>query len=237
MTFLVILFFALIHLYAEHINKFGFGFCSKLLSTGSGISIAYVFMDILPKLSSSDVLIKQVLWSFFPYLEKHVYIMALLGFLLFFVVDRLQQSLVTKRSEHQSPYFILSLGSYSLFNFLVGYAVVDKDNPEVQPLLLFTIAIGLHYFMNDYSLTRAHGDIYRHYGRWVLVLSLFLGWAAGFFIDLSASAVALLSAFIGGGVIMNVIRHELPEEGPNNLRAFLLATAGYTIILLAIGRN
>lgn len=48
--------------------------------------------------------------------------------------------------------------------------------------------------------------------RWVLIASLFLGWFAGLTIQLSGIAVALVSAFIGGGVIMNVMRHELPEQ-------------------------
>ena len=81
----------------------------------------------------------------FPYFERHVYIMALIGFLLFFVVDRAQKPIPTRGA------FWFSLFSYSLFNFLIGYSVADKNNPEVQPLTLFTVAIALHYFTNDYS--------------------------------------------------------------------------------------
>ncbi|MFA6916613.1 MAG: hypothetical protein WC222_09465 [Parachlamydiales bacterium] len=228
LAFLCICVFALVHLSADKTRQFSFLSHSRLLSTGSGVAIAYVFIDLLPKLSESDVLIKKSIEPFFPYIEHHVYIMALLGFLLFFTVDR-SKTLI----KNQSAYFWLSLSSYSLFNFLVGYAVVDKNNPEVQPLLLFSIALALHYFMNDYSLTEAHGNAYRHVGRWILIVSLFLGWLTGIYFVLSETAVALISAFIGGGVIMNVTRHELPEENPNSLGAFLAAAAVYTIILLS----
>ena len=61
----------------------------------------------------------------------------------------------------------------------------------MQPLVLFTIALALHYFTNDYSLCELHGEAYRKQGRWVLIASLFLGWLAGASIHLSETAVAL----------------------------------------------
>ncbi|MDP1881098.1 MAG: hypothetical protein Q8K60_09195 [Parachlamydiaceae bacterium] len=230
LAFISILIFSCVHLWAEKIRELGVISSSRFLSTGSGVALAYVFVDLLPKLSKSDLLVKNKLWEFFPYMEHHVYVMALLGFILFFVVDR-SKTLI----KNESVYFWLSLGSYILFNFLVGYAVVDKDNPEVQPLILFTIAMTLHYFMNDYSLSLTHGKEYRYTGKWMLIAALLLGWIVGFWTELSETGVALISAFIGGGVIMNVTRHELPEENPHSLGAFLIASVIYTAILLTIG--
>jgi hypothetical protein len=231
-AFIAILIFSCVHLWAERIRDLWIVSSSRFLSVGSGVAIAYVFVDLLPKLSESDSFVKAKLWEIFPYFEHHVYILALLGFILFFVVDR-SKAIV----KNQSAYFLLSLSSYALFNFLVGYAVVDKDNLEVQPLILFTIAIALHYFMNDYSLSMAHGNEYRRSGKWILIISLFLGWLAGLWLELSETSVALVSAFIGGGVIMNVTRHELPEENPHSLGAFLVAVVVYTTILLTIGNK
>jgi hypothetical protein len=222
--------FALVHLWAQKTNALNRISRGKFLSAGGGVAIAYVFIDILPKLSKSDYTVTQALAGVFPYFERHVYIMALLGFLLFFTVDRVQKSSLKKRS------FWLSFASYSLFNFLVGYAVVDKENPEVRPLILFTIAIALHYFTNDFALTQEHKKEYQRMGKWLLIGSLFLGWIVGFTYTLSPTAIALVSAFIGGGVIMNVTRHELPSDNPNSLNAFLFCAAMYTIILLFIGK-
>lgn len=227
---IAVLVFALVHLFADNAKRLGISWHGRLLSTGGGVAIAYVFIDLLPKLSKNKVAVTSPLWELIPYFERHVYVMALLGFLLFFVVDR-SQAIIAKKST----FFWISLSSYALFNFLVGYAVVDKDNPEMQPLILFTFAMALHYFMNDYSLSQAHGEAYTRFGRWILVASLFLGWAAGVSVELSATAVALISAFIGGGVIMNVTRHELPETNPNSLGAFLSGAVIYTLILLSLG--
>lgn len=229
-SLIAVIIFALVHLWAEKTRTLNFFTHSRFLSAAGGVAIAYVFVDLLPKLSETDRIVKEVFERIFPYFERHVYVMAMLGFLLFFAVDRSKFLL-----SNRSAYFWLSLSSYAFFNFLVGYATVDKTNPEVQPLFLFTFAMALHYFMNDYALCREHGDEYRYLGRWILIASLFLGWLTGFFIELSPTAIALVSAFIGGGVIMNVTRHELPSDSPHSLAAFLLAAAIYTGILLGIG--
>ena len=223
-----VIIFSLVHMWAEKVRMWGILTQGRFLSIGGGVAIAYVFVDLLPKLGKSDLIIQKVLAGFFPYFERHAFVMALLGFLLFFLVDRSPLKRINDKN------FKLSMCAYALFNFLVGYAVVNKDNPEVQPLVLFTIAIALHYFTNDYSLCELHGEVYRKSGRWVLIASLFLGWLAGWTIHLSETAIALVSAFIGGGMIMNVTRHELPERNPNSVGAFLLSAAVYTNVLLCI---
>lgn len=230
-TLLSVIVFSLVHLFASKLQRLDKVTHGRFLSAGGGVAIAYVFIDLLPKLAKSDLIVRQALAQVFPfaYFERHVYIMALLGFLLFFAVGQ-SHYLLKKKAQ-----FCLTISSYAFFNFLIGYAIVDKNNPEVQPLLLFTIAIGLHYFTNDFSLSEDHGKMYSKQGKWLLIASLFLGWLAGSLFTLSGMAIALVSAFIGGGVIMNVTRHELPKENPHSLGSFLLFSILYSILLLAVG--
>lgn len=228
-AFLSITIFACVHLFASYASRYDSAAHGRFLSAGGGIAIAYVFIDLLPKLCQADLVVRQAFSGFSLYFERHVYIMAMLGFLLFFIVDRVQKTAWEQAS------FYLSLGSYALFNFLVGYAVAYKDDPDIQPLALFTFAMALHYFTNDYTLNREHGASYNIFGKWILVLCLFLGWIVGSFITISPPALALINAFIGGGVIMNVTRHELPDGTQSNTTAFLIGALSYAAILLAIG--
>lgn len=229
LSFISVLIFASVHLWAKYTHSLNLSTHGRFLSAGGGIAIAYVFIDLLPKIGESDEIVRESLAGSFPFFERHVYILALLGFLLFYAVDQ-SHSLLGKKER-----FWLSLSSYALFNFFVGYAVSDPFNPEVKPLALFTIAIGLHYFVNDYSISEKDRSEYDKLGKWILILALLLGWLLGLFIDLPPAAIALVSAFIGGGVIMNVIRHELPKENPHSLGAFVFSAFIYTVILLAIG--
>lgn len=227
LSFITVTLFVLIHLYGGKVVSTRMQFPKQYFySIGGGVAIAYVFIDLLPKLCVSDAIVSAAMQQYVPAMEKHVYLMALAGFILFYMEDKSQNSAVGMR---------LSLLSYSLFNFLVGYAVADPYNPEVRPLVLFTIALGLHLFVNDNALREKLGEAYHQRERWQLGGALYLGWIVGFIFELPATAIALVSAFIGGGVIMNVIRHELPSENPNSASAFLISTMIYAFILLSLG--
>jgi len=231
MAFISILVLASVHLLAGKMHNTDSAWQGRFLSIGGGIAIAYVFIELLPKLCLGDLVVRQALTGIFPFAERHVYILALLGFLLFFTVDRLQSIPL-----QQAPFY-LSLASYALFNFFMGYAVTYKDDPDIQPLALFIFAMALHYFTNDYTLNRDHRDYYQTYGKWILIGSLFFGWVIGNIVIISPAAIALINAFIGGGVIMNVTRHELPAENPNSTPTFLFGAVVYTLILLTVGTN
>ena len=231
-AFLSITLFACVHLLAEKTRVLDSLVHGRFLSTGSGVAIAYVFIDLLPKLEKNHALLKTSWIGGIPYFEKHVYVLALLGFLLFYTVDRSGQMV-----KNRTTFFYISLSSYTLFNFLMGYAVADPFNPEVRPLALFTFAIALHYFANDYTLSLKHGTAYHAFGKWVLAASLYLGWIVGYVSNLPANVIALVSAFIGGGVIMNVMLHELLEEKLNSSGTFLIACISYTLLLLFIGTS
>ncbi|MBS0655136.1 MAG: hypothetical protein JSR46_05120 [Verrucomicrobia bacterium] len=228
-AFLSVFIMQLVHIFAGKTALLDRAKHGRLLSACGGTAIAYVFIDLLPKLAKGAELVQTTFSGIIPYIEEHVYVMALLGFLLFFTVDKCRSSLPKKSS------FYLSMCSYALFNFLVGYAVVDKDNPEVQPLILFTFAMALHLFVNGYNLSLSYGQLYNRPGKWILMTSLFLGWLLGIYISLPEAPVALVSAFIGGGIIMNVIRHELPGDSPHSLGAFLTSSLLYAALLLAVG--
>jgi hypothetical protein len=228
LAFFSVLTLSLVHLWAEKAQKLDAISHGRFLSAGGGTAIAFVFLNLLPKLSKSDQLLTQSLSGLFPYFERHGYILALLGFLLFYVVHK-SPPLLQKQAA-----FFLSMGSYMLLNFLIGYAIVDPNNLEVRPLMLFTFAIGLHYFINDYSLNKKHGERYSRLEKWMLIVSLWLGWLASFCLTLSTAAVALVSAFIGG-IIMNVMRHELAEDNHHSLGAFVVAAILYAGLLLSIG--
>lgn len=229
-AFFSILVLASVHFFSPKMKSIDHLTHGKFLSIGGGIAVAYVFVDLLPKLSKSDEIIRNYLLGFFPYFERHVYVLALCGFLFFFVVDR------SKRFVWKNAAFWLSLASYALFNFFVGYAIAFKDDPSIQPLALFTFAMTLHYFTNDYSLIEEDALIFDSYGKWILIASLVFGWTIGNLYTMSDAAVALINAFIAGGVIMNVTRHELPAGKPNSSETFLLGAALYTALLLFIGR-
>jgi hypothetical protein len=94
--------------------------------------------------------------------------------------------------------------------------------------------MGLHFLVNDYGLRQHYKARYESYGRWMLTSGIILGWIIGYFTEIHKAVVAILFAFLAGGVILNVIKEELPQERESRFWPFILGAAVYTSLLLLI---
>ncbi len=52
--------------------------------------------------------------------------------------------------------------------------------------------------------------------------------------DVPRAGLGMLRAFLVGGVILNVLRQELPGEGESSYLAFALGAGAYSALLLAL---
>lgn len=213
-TLAAVIFLCIVHLSMGFFSRFN---QARILSFGGGVAIAFIFVDLLPKLCLNDQIVVNA--GILPFLERHVYILALTGFLVSYMVEK-------KRSES------FSFLSYLIFNFMIGYAIADKNDPDVRPLVLFSVAIGLHTFTTDFAMREKHPKKYQNWIRWAAVFSLLAGWTLNLWISLPETAVALMAAYIAGGVILNVTKHELPSDKPNDPGSFLTGTVVYTLLIL-----
>lgn len=59
------------------------------------------------------------------------------------------------------------------------------------------------------------------------------GWTVNYFINVPQVGSALLQAFIAGGVLLNVLKEELPEEAEGRFWAFAGGAVAYSALLLA----
>lgn len=217
-----------VHLFGNQSRIMGWIWHGRFLSFASGVSFGYVFVDLLPALSEGQPVIKNTLNGALPFLDKHAYLISLVGFLFNYAVEQ--------KSTSSSDYrFWLSMGGYILFNFFVGASLADPLNPDIKPIWLFTIAMGLHYFVRDHNAVVAHPNVYEDEARWILVIALVLGWIVGYFTDIPQAIIALVVAFVSGGVILNSMRYELPEKMSDSTAYFILGALGYSILLISIG--
>jgi hypothetical protein len=52
--------------------------------------------------------------------------------------------------------------------------------------------------------------------------------------NINEAATSVLFALLAGGIVLNVLKEELPEERQSRFSAFALGAAGYTILLLLL---
>jgi zinc transporter ZupT len=229
---------SLVHLFAGKLRFLEVIPRSRWLSLASGVSVAYVFIRIFPELGEHQSRIEQTGNMGLPFLTNHVYLIALFGLAVFYGLERLVRASRMKQRRAEagdtpSPgVFWLHIVSFSLYNVLVGYLLVHREVAGALSLLLFFLAMALHFLVNDYGLRHIHRDAYRRTGRWVLAAGVIWGWSAGIAVNVGLNAIAVLFSFLAGGVILNVLKEELPEERESRFWAFAAGAAGYTLILL-----
>lgn len=194
---------------------------------------------MFPELSEGQEHIEQA----FPgegFLSHHVYIMALLGLTVFFGLERSVIDSKKENKEEEGVYvpspglFWLHIASFAVYNALIGYILFYREEGPLRKLILFTVAMALHFIVNDFGLMDHYRYRYRKYGRWLLVLALIGGWSVGYLIEVSHTIIVLVLSFIGGGVILNVLKEELPEERKSRYWAFALGVIAYAILLLSL---
>ena len=117
---------------------------------------------------------------------------------------------------------------------IVGYLLVHREAPGPLSLALFALAMALHFVVTDYGLRADYAQSWERIGRWALVAAVLVGWGMGAALEVSELAVAGATAFLGGGVILNVLKEELPEERKSRFSALLAGAIGYAALLLVV---
>ncbi len=241
MAFLTVLILCAVHVAAGTAVAGQRAWTPPMLSLASGISVSYVFLDLLPDLSRRQATIDAL--AVLTLLDRHVYILALVGLVVAFWVETASRESRRQRRRSGGPdetgraAYRLSMGSFVVQNLAIGYAVGSPGDPAVEPMWLFAAAMGLHFLVNDHALVEHHGDRYRSQGRWWLAGALLGGWAAGSApsISLPGLVLAMVLSYVAGGTILNILRHELPDTDRSaDVGALVLGAAGYTALLLML---
>lgn len=221
---------------------------SRYLSAAGGVSISYVFVHLLPEITErqSELVDGAETAALFPGIvgERALFLVTLVGFAVFYGLERhivrsqrtAEGQDVTSDAETSTSEsaFWLHIGSFAVYNMLIGYLLLHREETGLANLFLFFSAMALHFFVNDYGLREHHQEAYTRLGRWLLASAVVVGLVIGFLVEVPASVLGFLLAFLGGGVILNVIKEELPERRESSYKAFGAGIVGYTLLLLLL---
>lgn len=236
----IVLVFVLVHVFGGRLRFLNRTPRSIWLSIAGGVSVAYVFLHLLPELQRSQQRLENLL-GVGGFLNHHIYLLALGGLTVFYGLERLAFSsrVAGPAPDEQRPtargVFWLHIGSFAVYNLAIGMLLARREEGEVSGLLLYGAALGLHFLVNDYGLRQHHRARYHRWGRWLLAAAVVLGWLAGLLLPLPPLLVEVTIAVLAGGVIMNVMKEELPGERESRFAAFLGGVVGYGVLLMAVG--
>ncbi|WP_228546169.1 hypothetical protein [Halegenticoccus tardaugens] len=238
---------AAVHLFGGRLRFLDVVPRSRWLSFAGGASVAYVFVHVLPEVERAAERFERTVTEVTGvalFVEYHVYLLALVGFVTFYGLERLAAGSRDGQGgdreggpgnrEDDAGVFWVHVGSFAVYNALIGYLLVHREDPGVTGLFLFFTAMALHFFVNDYGLRDHHGGVYHRWGRWMLAAAVVGGTLIGFLVEVNELLVDALFSFLAGSVILNVIKEELPEGRQSRFWAFALGAALYTGVLVLL---
>jgi hypothetical protein len=210
----------------------------RWISAAAGVSVAYVFVDVLPELAAQNRAIDAALGEGDAlFSEQRIYLLSLLAFVVLYGLEHMVLASRERRREMveaggNDAIYWLNLAGSAAYSALIGYLLVERAERGGASLVVYTIAMAVHFFIVAHSLGEAHGAVFRRTGRWVLAASVLAGWLAGAMAPLSEVMFARLFAVLAGGVVITSLRAELPDDRHGRFWPFLLGAAGFALLLL-----
>ncbi len=238
--FILAIALALVHGFATRLPIFSLIPRFRWTSFAGGVSLSYVFLEIFPELSHTQEELQHSEILLVKYLENHVYILALLGLLVFYGFNLLalrtkSNQRTTQELGHQnSAVFWIHISAFALLNIIMGYLLQDLSEHSLIACIIFFITFALHFFIIDDNLREHQTSIYDKQGRWLLVSAIIFGAVIGQVAHLNETAIAIIWSFLAGSIILNVLKRELPDEKETCFWSFIGGTTLFAGLLLSI---
>lgn len=207
--------------YSEALHRYH----SKLTSFSAGIFITYIFLVLLREVFEGVQLV-----------GENIFLIALLGFVLFHVLEKYIYQHVTSKKHVLYELAALHVAGFFADHFLIGVLLLLIFGTGNVALSVFAfIPLMLHTISSSISLT--HLD--EHVGHNKLVILLlsaapFLGVLTAYLLDLGQEKYYMLLSFIVGAMLYIVIRDALPHGKSGNILFFLIGfSISMTLLILA----
>lgn len=237
-SMIVIVGFIFIHILTDAIKFLDERLTNRLMSLVSGGSIAYVFLHLVPELTHYNEVVEETrLLDWIEEIEYLTYVAALIGIAVFYGINQLREKSEKKNKQEENisqpgiSIFILEIGAFSLYNGLIGYLLPELSGGNIAAYIIYFIVFSFHFIANNRILHLTHEDLYTKVGRWCLAFSVLAGWILYETTQASDLTIAFLSSFLTGGIILNILNDELPEEKTSSYTAFLVGMVFIAILL------
>lgn len=211
----------------------------RWISAAAGVSVAYVFVDVLPELAVQSAVIAEAAGDGgLHFAEQRIYLLALVAFVVLYGLEHIVLASREGAGAGEAPavrdgVYWLHLAGYAAYSALVGSLLVERAERGAGTLAIYALAMAIHFLIVNHALVERHGEAYRRGGHWWPAAAVLAGWAIGIVAPLSETAFARLFALLAGGVVITSLRAELPDAQRGRFWPFVLGAAAFAALLLA----
>lgn len=206
---------------SEEMEQFLGNYYTQVISFAAGISITYLFLDLLPHYSLQVVQQTELL-----------FLSLLFGFIFVHLIEKyLYQH--SKQQQLEKNLAEVNLATSFSYHFILGIIIVDFIQQSLDQAILFFIPILIFTAVSTLPV-RLHFNV-----KWNIFVSsaTVLGVIIALFFSQQIPTVIFnaLLGFVIGALLFSVIRHSLPPGKKGKPLFFVIGVLVYTpIILLSI---
>lgn len=237
--------FSLIHLLSNRIYRYSEMHRSKMLSFFGGISAAYVFLDLLPRLETTRIHLRIIFGEIPEFLDVlAVPGLAFIGFMTLFVLEHF--AIYSRRGEHakiggeierisaSKRAFAIHFITIAFLNLIIGYILRFEAETGPLPLIFYTAALSLHFVILDDTMEQHYKQLYVRFGRYFASVLPLIGWGISIFFPENPSEGYLLLGVILGVILFNAVKDAVPKGGGKDPRLFISGAIIYSTLLLVV---
>lgn len=213
---------------------------ADFVSFSAGVGAVYVFIHMLPQLSHGQHLLEDS----FPTIhfigsQYTIYLIALLGFLFFYMFDtflthtrRLPTDEYSTSSE--LAFYWTNVIFISLYNMLIGYFVGSYTFDSVSYRIIYLIAYVIHFIAIKHGIYHIFPRKYERQGKYPIIIGLFIGYFIGYFFPVSGLVLSITEALLTGAMILTVFKHELPNEQDSKMKSFTVGILSSILLFMLL---
>jgi zinc transporter ZupT len=190
-----------VHFFSENIRPAEGQVRNRVVSFAAGISIAYLFLRLLPETYKAASLLQEWVFAFL-----------LAGFAIFHLVEKFTYKHAERDKLMRELKEIHSV-SFFVYYFTVGIVLEGFMRISLLDGTLFAVPVGLHAALSSASLSEIHGEVRESLlVKIVLSLSTIVGVAFAAVVGVHGLARNILVSLIAGVMLYIIVKEFLPER-------------------------
>ena len=227
LTIYLALLLGLAQYYSEDLLK-KFRDYQQVISFAAGISVAYLFLELLPQFFN------RVMQA-----SRELFLFVLLGFTIINITEKVIRKYHTKNMKKELHYFH-AINAY-FYHFVIGIVMVEVGQFGPLNEVLFFFPILIHFAVSSAVEQHLHPYLMAKFEKklWFKILfasSTLFGALIAIFIPIKPLIVYALFGFMLGTLMYIVIREAIPYKREGYPAYFMWGVFVYTLIILFFWR-
>ena len=142
-------------------------FVLMALTVAAGTALAYVFTYLMPKIALVQQEITELQGPFSGFLRQQAYLLALIGLLTLFAVDKAAARLLRETGRTLTRGLLLQIAIYGIYSVQLGYLLASVRQHDVATYVVAAAILGAHLMGIDHHIAHRHPIAFAAVLRWM----------------------------------------------------------------------